>query len=214
MDDRQLEDFSTTYLNYLLASDRVSINRLVQEKIQNNTAPEKIYQGVEKAMYQIGKLWQTNQITIADEHLATAIASENIMYTYQYIVNNQSKNGHVVSFAVENELHDLGIKMINHMFEYHGFNVTYLGNNLPVREAISFLKQNVPDYIAISVTIYTHIQFAKKLIDQMKLEEKLKDCKVIIGGYCFKENQSLLNLVKYDYYFENINGLLKEIQHL
>ncbi|WP_078429284.1 cobalamin B12-binding domain-containing protein [Alkalihalobacterium alkalinitrilicum] len=208
---RITENFSTEYLSYLLESNRTEARRLILDQFKHNIPIEHTYFGIEKTMYKIGQMWQRNEITVANEHLASAIVHQNVMECYQYVINQKPKKGRVITCTTQEELHDLGIKLVNHILEYQGYDVIYLGNKLPIKDAIPFFKKENPDYIAISVTIYTHVHHAKELIDKIKNEPQLKDSKIIIGGYCFKQNPSLLKLLNYDCYIEDITDLVTKI---
>jgi len=210
-----LDNFSERYLDTLLEPNNLAARTLVKETLTKQSSAFRVYKGIELAMHRIGKLWQINQISVADEHVATAITQECLIYCYEHILLNNKNNGRsVISFTVEEELHDVGMNMVNHLLEYHGFDVTYLGNNLPHRDTCSYLLKNKPEIIAISMALYTHFPQIQQMTQFIKNEPELSHSKVLIGGYGFRHNKELLNVIEYDYYAENIDELLHVLKSL
>jgi methanogenic corrinoid protein MtbC1 len=210
-----IDDFSKQYLDALLEPNNLAASTLVKETLTKQPSAIQVYKGIELAMHRIAELWQKNQISLADEHVATAITQECLIYCYEHILLNIKNNGRsVISFTVEEELHDVGINMVNHLLEYHGFDVTYLGNNLSHRDACSYLLKNKPEIIAISMSLYTHFPQMQQMTHYIKNEPELSHSKIIIGGYGFRHNKGLLNAIQYDYYAGNIDELLYVLKSL
>src|SRR5690606_23666308 len=67
-------ELSKAYLTAVLGGDRREAFRLVDRACEAGTELSRLYLEVfQPAMREIGRLWQENAITVADEHVATAI---------------------------------------------------------------------------------------------------------------------------------------------
>lgn len=64
---------SSQYLNHLLKPDRYSAEQLITEAMAGGRTIKEIYLHIfQPAMYEIGRLWQTGAISVAQEHYCTA----------------------------------------------------------------------------------------------------------------------------------------------
>lgn len=96
------------------------------------------------AMYHIGVLWEKNKITVADEHLATAICDFVVSSLDDSIYREKRKNSKrkkVMLMGVENEQHYIGLKMVASFYREQGWRVRYLGPNLPTDHALSQIRE-------------------------------------------------------------------------
>lgn len=139
--------------NLFLAGNEEQALRLVQTYLEEHTK-EELYQWVlTPAMYWIGEQWEKNVITVADEHLATAICDFVVSVTEvrrPVQVPNRKK---VMVLGPEGEDHYIGLKMVASLFKECGWEVQYLGPNLPLDAAIDSAKRWEPDVIALSAAL-------------------------------------------------------------
>ena len=78
---------------------------------------KKIYMDIfQKVQYQIGILWENNEINEAHEHFCTATTQLIMARLYPYILKGNQKGKKVVATCVSNELHEIGIRMVGHLF--------------------------------------------------------------------------------------------------
>ncbi|SIS47028.1 cobalamin B12-binding domain-containing protein [Salimicrobium flavidum] len=202
--------FSEQYLKHILDSDKQGVFELVKQELDDGVPVEDLYKGIEEAMYEIGRMWHKNEISIAHEHLATAITQWVLMAAFPQFGHNTPERGKkVVSFTVAGNNHDLGIKMVNDILESKGFPVIYLGTNLPVTGALEFINREAPDYILVSVALPVNVPYAKEAISTLKQSEELKETKIIAGGYCFKQFPALLEKLDYDYYASDLKDFIE-----
>ncbi|NIK12009.1 cobalamin B12-binding domain-containing protein [Alkalibacillus almallahensis] len=166
------------------------------------------YRIVSQAMYEVGKLWQENSLSVAQEHLATAVSQFVItQLTIQAIEADQEYNQSVALFSVETNQHNLGIQIVRNMFLEHGFLTYYYGADIPNHHIISSLIEHQPDYICYSMTLPNHVTKAKELGEMIRNEERLAHTKILIGGYALLQYPELYNQLEHDYNFENIDDL-------
>lgn len=133
------------------------------------------------AMYHVGKLWENNAISVADEHLATAVCDfvlSKIESDYQ--TPRKKQHYKVLLFGVEEEQHYIGLKMVADTFKEHGWRVRYLGPDLPIEHSLLQIKKFRPDVIGISAALSYRIPIIKKSIEAFaQLEWKPT---IMIGG--------------------------------
>ena len=75
------------------------------------------------AMHRIGLLWENNKITVADEHIATAVCDFVLSRLSNVHKSSQDSapRGRAMFLCLEGEQHYLGLKMANYLFVDHGW---------------------------------------------------------------------------------------------
>lgn len=174
-------DVSEKYLNALLVGNRKEAQKLCSEYVKTNASFKELYEEVMKpALYEVGRLWEQNKITVAAEHLATAI-TEGILNSFYGDILPEKYNGRKVVLAcVEKEEHQVGIKMVADVFEMNQWESFFLGPGFPTSDLVKYIKEIKPDMVAISLSVYFNYAGLKHMLVALKKEFPL--LKIIIGG--------------------------------
>lgn len=212
MDNKSINE---NLLESLLAGDRQSCSQIIGNTIKNNVSVEDIYEkNIKIALYEIGDLWERGKISVATEHLASAIIESILNELYSGIISQKRTNKTIVAASLENETHQIGIKMVADIFEMHGWNVHFLGANVPAKEMTSFVENSKPDLIALSMSIYFHLPQLENMIKTIR--ECCSTLPIIVGGQGFRfwgddvishypNVVYLNNLYTLDLFIENFN---------
>jgi len=192
------------YLQLILKMERIKACKLIMDEVEKGISIKDIYVYVfEPSLKEIGRLWQTNKITIVQEHFFTA-TTQSIMSPLYSKIFSSNKNGlKFVAACVSEESHDIGIKMVADILELDGWNTYYLGADVPQRDLISFLIDVNPHVLGISVTMIVHVHKVIELIHELRNIETLKEIKILVGGYPFNVDKDLWKQVGADFYAPN-----------
>lgn len=131
------------------------------------------------AMQYIGELWEKNEITVADEHVATATCDFLLSRLYPLTDNKPSKK-RAMFLCLEGEQHYLGLKMVNSLFEEEGWDTLYFGPNLPLEYAMKKAETWQPDVIGLSVSIVYHLPQLKSYIESFS--NLVSNPTILVGG--------------------------------
>ncbi len=209
--DKESDSAYKPYLNALFNRDKNEAYNIVHTLIKQEMTVSDIYSKIiQPSMYEIGYLWQTGKINIADEHLATVISQYVMTTLYPIIFSTPKHPIKAVGTAIGKERHEIGIRMIMDMFEYHGYQTQYLGANTPQESFIAFARDFAPDIIALSLTLSIHFSELKSTIDAIRNDPLLSHVKIIIGGQPFSTNPELIEMAGADGYAATIDEALKE----
>lgn len=180
-------DYQKTFLSAILAGDRNRGSAIITELSDRGCTVEDIYEKVIRdSLYKVGDLWESGQISVASEHLASAIVESVLNEQYSRIISQIKTNKTVVAASVENEVHQIGLKMVSDIFEMSGFNVHYLGANNPLEDLVSFIDTVKPNILAVSVSINYHLNSLEKLIETIRA--KYPNLIIITGGQGLIDN--------------------------
>jgi methanogenic corrinoid protein MtbC1 len=153
---------------------------------------------IQPALYEIGEKWQTNQVSVAQEHLATAIAQSLMSVALQYSHPMPLVNKRVLLACVEGNNHAVGLQMVADAFLLAGWDVQYLGANVPSSALITQAAEWKPDLIGLSVSFPQQIRIAKTLIKQLSEYFGNERPAVMIGGLAFNRFKGLAGVVGAD----------------
>ncbi|HEV2790090.1 MAG TPA: cobalamin-dependent protein [Solirubrobacterales bacterium] len=153
---------SRLYLDALRANDAAGAYRVTSRAIAGGMPVPVLYQQViTPAMHAIGELWERGAITVADEHLATALTHRVLGALRSPIrcevhvdaPGERSPQGRAMLATVEGEQHALGLRMVADVLEDLGFHAIYLGADVPTEALLQALDSLSPDLLALSVTM-------------------------------------------------------------
>lgn len=135
---------------------------------------------IQPAQYEIGRLWQENRISVAQEHLATAVAQLALAHLYRHLPRDEPNGRKVLVSCVEGELHDVGPRMGSDFLEMAGFDVRFLGANVPTEHLVRMAREEQPDLVVLSVAITYHLPALKEAVRQLR--EALPRVPIAVGG--------------------------------
>jgi methanogenic corrinoid protein MtbC1 len=187
------------FLNALISGNRKMCSEIAQKYMNENDSIKALYEIIiRNALYDIGELWESNKISVATEHLASAIVESILNEQYSKINSSPKTPKTVIVACVENEFHQIGLKMINDIFELNGWNTYFLGANTPTKELISFAKTMQPDMIALSLSLSFNLPVLEKII--LRIKNEFPEQVILIGGQAFR-NDNQHKRLKYNKVF-------------
>ena len=200
-------------LESLLSGDHRSCSKFVNDLIDSGIPVKEIYEDYLKlALYEVGELWEQNKISVATEHLASAIVESLLNEIGMKTMPSAPLNRKVIVTCLENESHQIGARMVSDIFEMLGWNVKFLGANTPMRDLVNFIELVKPETVAISVSIYFHLPTLEKTLNLIRRE--FPDLPVIIGGQAFVRG-GVETLRKYNkvVYLSGLDGIEQFIRN-
>jgi len=179
------------YLKEILAGKRKPALDMVMDAYHGGYPIPGIYMDVfQEALYEIGRLWETNQITVADEHMGTAITQYVMSNLYQYLEVADMQRGKLVMTGVQGELHQVGANMVSDVLEADGWDVMFLGTDVPVEGVIQSIRQHDADLFGISSTMIFNIPKVIKLVESTR-KEFGDSIRIMLGGGAFRSLKEL-----------------------
>ena len=181
------------FLDALKRGDRRAATFIVDAALDAGAELREIYiDVVQPAMREIGRLWQENELTVAEEHLATAISQSVMSRTFERVfVWRDSRTPFLVAACADDERHQIGLRMLCDLLEMEGWETSYLGASVPIESLVDFVQKHQPDAVAISATIAPHIPRVRAAIDALRAAHLAKQPVVAVGGRAFLTDPSL-----------------------
>jgi len=149
---QRLEELVKRYVAVQLNGDRVAAQALLlhDPRVAGLSVADLYTHVLQAAQYRLGDLWQCNAISVAREHLATAV-TEAVLFDVAAAAPRAPGSGMAVLVAcVEGERHDIGARMVAQLLELDGFAVRFLGADVPTDSLLALLRQEPPRLLVLS----------------------------------------------------------------
>ena len=170
-----------SYLDNAVVGNRRAAIRLTLELLDKRVSRAQIVQDLlAAAQLDVGKRWYCNELTAADEHLAsgvTAAALDSLMDAMSEPVGD----GLTVVTCAEGDFHSLAAQMFGLLLREHGVGVTVLGASTPAETVAEFLGRSGGDSLAISCSVPLFFSGTVRLVDAAHG----LGIPVIVGGRAF-----------------------------
>ena len=203
-----LYDIRKQYLEALLTSRTKVAYETISAARKKGVPLEVIYEEVlAKVMYEIGSLWHRNIITVDKEHYATSVTQMVMSGFYDEIFARPRKNRKLVSCAVGNELHEMGIRMLSDVLELNGWDTIYLGAALPEAAILEAIRSHEPDLVALSVTMPPYLSTCERVVQAIR--SSYPNIKIAVGGQAFANTSELWERWDVDFFSTSASALAR-----
>lgn len=192
---------ATKFMKLLLNGERHVAGRLILDAVESGVAVKQIYLNVfQPSQRELGRLWQLNQITVAQEHYCTAATQLIMAQLYPRIFRTEKNGRKIVATSIGGELHEIGVRIIADFFEMEGWDTYYLGANSPTSAIVQAIADRQANLLAVSATMTFHIRAIEDLIAMVRASADSNNVKVLVGGYPFNLEPELWKRVGADAY--------------
>lgn len=178
----------TTYEHYLaslLAGKREECSRIVHELLTAGTELKDLYVHLfQRSQYQVGELWEHQRISVAVEHLCTAITERMLTLVQGRVFSRPAIDRTIIIACVADEYHQLGGRMIADFCELRGWRGYFLGANTPLADLLQLIEERRPHLLGLSLSIYFNLPALLKALDAVS--GKYPDLPILVGGQAFR----------------------------
>lgn len=170
-------------LEAMLAGDRRSAQAVVVAELAAGCRLAEVGDRlIQPTMYEIGALWQKNHISVAQEHLATAIIQYVLAQAYTQLDAQAQRPQRAMFANIETNHHALGLRIVADVFDLAGWSTQYLGANVPSAALIAQVDAWRPDLLGLSVSMPQQFAQARAAIGGLRAELGSRCPTVVLGG--------------------------------
>ncbi len=153
---------------------------------------------VQPTLYRIGRGWQDNRISVAEEHLATALVHSLLVREFASLAPAPPNDRSVVLAGVEGNQHTIGLRIVADAFEMVGWDIRYLGPNTPTRSLVELVCDERPNLVALSASMPHHLRSAREAIARLRAELGEARPAVLLGGLAINQYSPLATMLGAD----------------
>ncbi|MGZ2359369.1 cobalamin-dependent protein [Streptomyces sp. 372A] len=130
----------------------------------------------------VGTEWAANRLTVAQEHAASAIVERVITaLAHHPAARTTPRHGKVTVACVEQEWHSLPARLLAEVLILRGWEVDFLGAQVPTPHLVSHLHHTGADVVALSSSLPTRLPSAHAAITACQSV----GVPVLVGGAAF-----------------------------
>lgn len=187
------------YIGPLLAGNRVACREFVVGRLGEGDDPASVYHELLwPAMERLEKLFRSDRINTAVEHMATRINRSIADQLQPSLIRSDSNGKRMVIACAEGEPEELGAQMCADLFESRGWEVYFLGGGVPNDEILSLVGQLRPDILLIFGTQPSGVPSVRQLVDLIRDIGVNPTMNIMVSGGVFNRADGLWREVNAD----------------
>jgi excisionase family DNA binding protein len=165
----------------LLAGDEPGAWELVESTLAGGASPIAVLLDlVAPVMVEVGRLWASGQITVADEHCASQVAARLVGRLGPRFDRPGRKRGAVVVGAPPGEQHSLPVAIAVDVLRWAGFRVIDLGVDLPAEALAATVARSDVLAVALGVTTPGRPEAVAEAVQAIR--RRAEGVAVVVGG--------------------------------
>lgn len=170
------------YTSAALLGERVGAMALLDGALaREGSLPQVAVHVIQPAMYEVGRRWQENSVSVAQEHLATAL-SQTWMARARALATAAPDNGGRALFAcLAGNHHVMGLRMVADAFEIDGWATHKLGADTSFEALLAQVRQFRPHLVGFSVSLPQHLRGVRDAVAGLRAKFG-SDCPRLVAG--------------------------------
>lgn len=152
----------------------------------------------QRALREVGRLWQENLLTVAEEHLATAITQSAMLRLYVEMELAPAGGPMLIAACAETERHEIGLRMLCDFLDLEGWETVFLGASVPTGSLLQMIEHRRPEVVALSASITPHLPQLRATISAVRSAAGATQPLILVGGRPFLDDPELAGAVGAD----------------
>lgn len=161
---------------------------------------------ISPALNEIGRLWETGAISVAQEHVASAMVARLLAELSQDLPGAGQRMA-VVS-AAPDDPHEFGAWIVADLLRSGGWEVRFLGSSIPGDEILGYVEGTGPDLLAMSCTLPVYLPGLQELIGRLRADAGTAHVPVLVGGQAFRPGEAVWRVTGADGFARDAAGIL------
>jgi methanogenic corrinoid protein MtbC1 len=165
-----VDDVLAAYVAALAGGDRRRAFAAIEAARSEGMGLRALYLGVfQPALREVGRRWETGAMSVAQEHLATAITQTAMSRLAGELFRDAPSDGpSVLAACADTERHDVGLRMLCDLLELEGWRTHFLGSTVPPSDLLSMARETRPDVVALSASLPPSLMALRPLTTELR----------------------------------------------
>ena len=196
---QRLSALARDYMLTLLGGYRGAAGRLVFDAAERGEPVDQLYlQVFQPALREVGRLWQMQKISVAQEHFCSASTQMLMSQLLPRAFAGERQARTAVVVCVSGEQHEVGARMVGDFLEMDGWDTYFCGANMPHGAVLQSVVERLPHLLAISSTMGCHVHVVQELIQRVRADPHGASLPIMVGGHPFNVDPALWQTVEAD----------------
>ncbi|NJP06449.1 MAG: MerR family transcriptional regulator [Chloroflexaceae bacterium] len=173
--------------------DEKQAEKIISEAFALYSLDAVFFKLIQPTMNEIGDQWHQGKITVTAEHFATQFIRRKLSSIFNTYTITEGR-GVVLVGCAPSEQHDLGTLLLSVLLVRHGWQVVYLGPQVPLKDLLDTIHRLQPDIVCLSAaTIETALELIE--IGRAVMTMPPPCPRFGFGGRAFNQNKALISKV-------------------
>jgi excisionase family DNA binding protein len=141
---------------------------------------------VAPSMRGVGDRWHADEMSVADEHLATSTATHAVESLAGAARRTGAHVGEAVCCAAEDELHTLPTLCTQALLESAGWEARNFGGHTPFFALAEYVSKHRPGIVCVSSTMQRELEHNARDYAEFEAAARSRGARVVLGGEGFR----------------------------
>lgn len=164
----------------LLVFDRAGADRLAQQ-LTGLSFEDRLHAVFLPILREIGDGWERGDVTIAQEHFASEWLREQMFAMMRALGAGRPDAPEAVCATPSGDRHEFGLLSVAIRLSLRGWQVTYLGADVPAADVAQVVAQRRPTLVAVSMVLERPPQLVHEWLDELAARIG-PATRVVVGG--------------------------------
>ena len=137
---------------------------------------------IQPAMYEVGRRWQENSVSVAQEHLATALSQTWMARARAMATAAPPHGGRALFACLAGNHHVLGLRMVADAFELDGWDSHNLGADTSAEALLAQVRRLQPQLVGFSASLPQHLRGLRDAVAGLRAELGDACPRLVVGG--------------------------------
>lgn len=204
-----LAELREGWLNACMQFDEVACERVMSQALAIYPAEMVCIEILQKGLARIGELWYQNQATVQQEHFASALAIRRLD-TLLSAAPPPNRPNRILVCCPPDEDHTFVPLLFTLMLRYRGWDVVYLGGNVPLTHLESTIRATHPSLIVLTAQ---RLHTAAKV---KEVAEKIRPFPIPLafGGRIFNHLPTIQQHIPGHFLGKHLNEAVERVSHI
>lgn len=183
-------DLSGPFLVALLSGDERGVEELFGRAVARGADLADLARGlVEPAFDEVGRMWCTGGVSVAEEHLATSLVYRAFSRQAASVPCPPLGAPRLLLACLAGDFHELGILIVSEVARSAGWQAEVLGANTPRDSAIHHIALHRPDAVGLSLALPAHVVECARTVEEIR--RVAPRAKILVGGFAVRHDATL-----------------------
>lgn len=209
LENQHIDFLRRDWVSACLAFDAVKAEGVINQAFAMYSVEMVCFEILQKGVSEIGLLWYEDRASVQQEHFATALAMRRLE-TLITNMPNATREKTILTGCPPGEWHSFPVLMMTLLLRRKGFNVIYLGTNIPMEQLEQTIRSIRP---VLGVLAAQQLSTAASLQSTAWLFQKL-GVPLAYGGLVFNRIPDLRARIPAFFVGEDLSGGVDRIEQL
>lgn len=205
----RIEQLRQAWISACLDFDRERAEQILAQAFAL-FAPEAVcIEILQKGLAEVGEGWYNDEVTVQQEHFASALSVQRLE-TLIAAAPPPTRSERIIVATAPGDYHVFSPLLLTYLLRRQGWDVIYLGADVPAAELESTIEHVQPELVVISAQLL-HTAAALK---EVALTLQAQEIMLAFGGLVFNQMPELRQLIPGHFLGQTIEGAIQRVSEV